>query len=84
MKTSLYLLSAAAFAAVAGITLGGPPARAQEYPWCAVTSLNYGTPDCSYVTIDQCRAGIVGGGGYCQQNPRATPPQGQMPRRGYR
>jgi hypothetical protein len=83
MKTSLLSLSAALVTIAAG-TLAGTPARADvEYPWCTITSLNLGTPDCSYSTIEQCRAAIVGGGGFCQPNARAAP-QAQMPRRGFR
>jgi hypothetical protein len=82
MKTSLLLLAAAVV--VAAGTLAGSPARAQvEYPWCAITSLNRGSPVCDYATIEQCRASILGGGGFCQPNARAAP-QAQMPRRGYR
>jgi len=84
MKTSLLSLSAAALVAVAAGTLAGSPARAQvEYAWCAITSLNLGTPVCDYVTLEQCRASIVGGGGFCQPNARAAS-QAQMPRRGVR
>jgi hypothetical protein len=82
MKTSL--LSLAAGAVVAAGVLAGSPARAQvDYPWCAITSLNLGTPVCDYATLEQCRASIVGGGGFCQPNGRVAP-QAQMPRRGYR
>jgi hypothetical protein len=83
MKTSLLSLAAAVVVAAAGVAAGSP-ARAQvEYPWCAITSLNLGTPVCDYATIEQCRASIVGGGGFCQPNGRFTP-QAQVPRRGYR
>jgi len=84
MKTSLLSFAAAVFVAAAAGMLAGSPARAQvEYPWCAITSLNLGTPACDYATVEQCRASIVGGGGFCQPNGRAAP-QAQMPRRGFR
>jgi hypothetical protein len=86
MKTSLLSLSAAAFVAVAAGALASSPALAEiEYPWCAITSLSRGTPMCDFATIDQCRATIGGGAGFCQPNPRAA--QAQMPpaqRRGVR
>ena len=86
MKTSLLSLSAAAFVAAAAATLANSPARAEvEYPWCAITSLSRGTPMCDFATIDQCRAFIGGGAGFCQTNARAA--QAQMPhtpRRGTR
>jgi hypothetical protein len=83
MKTSLLSLSAA-FVTIVAVTLAGTSARAEvAYAWCSITSLNLGTPDCSYSTIEQCRASIAGGGGYCQPNARAAP-QAQMQRRGFR
>jgi hypothetical protein len=86
MKTSLLSLSAAAVVLAATATLASPPARAEvEYPWCAITSLSRGAPRCDYATIDQCRAFIGGGAGFCQPNARAA--QAQMlytPRRGIR
>jgi hypothetical protein len=84
MKTSLLTFSvASAVALAAGLLTSSPAPAAVEYPWCAITSLNLGTPACDYSTIDQCRASIVGGGGFCQPNPRASV-QVQMPRRGAR
>lgn len=86
MKMSLFSLSAAAFVAAAAATLASSPVRAEvEYPWCAITSLSRGTPMCDFATIDQCRAFIGGGAGFCQTNARAA--QAQMPhtpRRGVR
>lgn len=83
MKTPLLLLSATAFVAVAASTLASSPARAVvEYPWCSITSLNLGTPVCDYATIEQCRASILGGAGFCQPNARFA--QAQVPRRGVR
>jgi hypothetical protein len=83
MKTHLLTFSVASAVTIAAGLLTSSPAAAVEYPWCAITSLNFGTPDCYYSTIDQCRASIVGGGGYCQPNPRA-PALVQVPRRGAR
>jgi hypothetical protein len=43
-------------------------------------------PDCSYHTLAQCRASIVGGGSYCTENPSWQGPrqgsttQGRAPR----
>jgi hypothetical protein len=84
MKTLLLPLSGAAVLAIAAGMLSGSPARAQvEYPWCAITSINTGTPACDYSTREQCQASILGGAGFCQPNARAAP-QAQMPRRGVR
>lgn len=78
MRTYLLSLSAAAFVAVAASSLASSPVRAEvEYPWCAITSLSRGTPMCDFATIDQCRATIGGGAGFCQPNARAG--QAQMP-----
>jgi hypothetical protein len=81
MKTTLLSLSAAAFVAIGAMALGTSPARAQvEYPWCAFSNLNGGSPSCSYSTVEQCQA-FLAGQGYCQPNPRAAAP---APRRGAR
>jgi hypothetical protein len=72
MKTFLLSVSAAALVAIGAIAFSASPARAQEYAWCAVTNLNGGSPDCGYSTQEQCMASILGGGGYCQPNPRAS------------
>ena len=74
MKTFLLSVSAAALVAIGAMAFNASPARAQEYAWCAVTSLSGGSPYCGYSTYDQCMASILGGGGYCQQNPRASAP----------
>ena len=75
MKTFLLSVSATALVAIGAMAFNASPARAEvEYAWCAVTSLGGGSPYCSYSTHEQCMASIVGGGGYCQQNPRASTP----------
>jgi hypothetical protein len=67
MKPILLSLSAAVFVAIGAAS----PARAEiEYPWCAYSCTTGGAPLCSYTTIEQCRASLVGG--YCQPNPRAN------------
>ena len=82
MKPSLLSLSATAFVAIAAGTLASSPGGAEvEYPWCAITSLSRGTPICDYATLDQCKAFIGGGAGFCQPNARAS---AQMSRRGTR
>jgi hypothetical protein len=45
--------------------------------------LNLGTPVCDFSTMDQCRAYVAGGAGFCQPNARAAP-QPQTTRRGAR
>ena len=48
----------------------GTTASADPYKWCAV----YEMRDCSYVTIEQCRATISGIGGSCELNQFYTGP----------
>jgi hypothetical protein len=72
MKASLLSLSCLVFVAVVATTLEPSPARAQEYPWCAMSCPGGGGPMCTYTTLDQCRASLVGGSGYCEPNPRAN------------
>jgi len=45
------------------------PAAAQEYPWCAYYTRG-DVANCGFRSFAQCRATVVGIGGYCQQNPR--------------
>jgi hypothetical protein len=58
-------------AIAAGLTcatlfVGAPTASAG--PFCAVGSLNYGHPDCTYWTWQQCRIAVAGVGDYCEIN----------------
>lgn len=47
------------------------PASAVEYPFCAMATVTCAEA-CDFTTIDQCRAYIAGGKGYCAPNPRYT------------
>lgn len=67
---------AAKFFLAAGIVLGldANAAGADPHPWCAVSG-GSGSTSCSFMTLEQCRATIVGIGGFCQPNPMfAGPP----------
>jgi hypothetical protein len=48
------------------------PSMAANFPICA-----FGTDTCAeacdFVTVEQCRATILGSKGYCGSNPRYTP-----------
>lgn len=52
------------------------PAQAQTYPWCANFHDGAGT-NCGFSTEAQCRATVMGSGGFCDRNiqyiPRAAP-----------
>ncbi len=39
-------------------------------PFCIISSLNFGAPDCTYRTWEQCRASLGGVGDYCEPNTR--------------
>jgi hypothetical protein len=73
---SASLLAAAAIA-------GGcaTPARAQNYPWCLMSSAYEGASVCSYTTYDQCMATRLGIGGFCQSNPQFQSGPAPGPRR---
>jgi hypothetical protein len=65
---------------VLGILLGaaaaGPPAQAQNYPWCArYGGGRGGAQNCGFVSFDQCMATVRGIGGYCARNPQYFGPQ---------
>jgi len=49
---------------VAAAAMGGP-ARAQNYPWCAQYSGDFGdTMNCGFVSVAQCMATVTGIGGF--------------------
>jgi hypothetical protein len=62
------------------------PARAIDFPYCTIGGWST-DHTCSFYTLEQCQAFILGLGGSCVPNPRATrypspTPQGQpRPRR---
>jgi Protein of unknown function (DUF3551) len=59
-----------AAAGLAAAVIGAAPARGEiEYPYCSVAAIAVG-PDCSFSTLDQCRAFVSGIGTVCQPNPR--------------
>ena len=61
---SLFALSALLIVASTG------PTMARDYPWCARTSVNGDTNDCSFTSYRQCMATVSGLPGECQLNPR--------------
>ena len=77
--TALAALTAALFA-----TAGA--ARAEEpYPWCATYNggdRGIGSTVCGFDSLEQCRATVMGVGGFCERNPvypapdrKAAPPR---------
>lgn len=68
-------------ACAAVLALGAIDAARAEvnYPYCAMTSGGYGgaSDTCGFVTLEQCRQTISGGGGWCQVNPRYSGPTGR-------
>jgi hypothetical protein len=50
------------------ITVLVTDANAASNAWCAVYSKR-GTENCGYATLDQCRAQVLGLGGWCRPNP---------------
>jgi hypothetical protein len=75
MRTALFAALSLVLGLAAGM-IGAAPARAEiEYPYCSVAGISVG-PDCSFSTLDQCRAFVSGIGTGCERNPRfraATP-----------
>ena len=49
------------------ITLLATDAQAASNRWCAVTPKR--SENCGYATLDQCRAYMLGLGGWCRPNP---------------
>jgi Protein of unknown function (DUF3551) len=72
MRIRVLLLTVLAAVALAVAT--SPSASAQTatvYPWCVLQN-GACSSDCSYATIEQCRATASGGVGFCYQNPAFT------------
>jgi len=67
----VLLLIPAFFAVTAGF---GPPARAQNYPWCAIYDVGDATYNCGFVSREQCMATVSGIGGFCNANTQYVPP----------
>jgi len=64
-----------------GVLLPTGSVHAQNYPWCAQYSGNFGGRNCGFSTLQQCRATVSGVGGFCIKNPMA---QVNQSRRGNR
>jgi hypothetical protein len=80
MKLSLSILALLASA----VTLAAP-ARAQNYPWCAIYSGGAagGGTNCGFVSFEQCMATAIGLGSFCYRNTQFVPPPGPHPQRRY-
>jgi hypothetical protein len=79
------LCAAAAFAAA--FSIFATPASAGtigDAPWCAVQNLGEGDMiwDCEFQSAEQCQPAVVAGNrGFCNLNPRWTPPLSGPPLR---
>ena len=58
---------AATLVATAAMDGATGTAQADPYRWCAQYS-GKGARNCSFVTLEQCRAAISGNGGFCEPN----------------
>jgi len=67
MKTSVFV---AALLGAAFLFGGAPQAKADPYRWCAqyYAGESGGGTNCGFVTYEQCRATIMGMGGFCEPN----------------
>lgn len=70
-----------ALAAAAAMTAAQRPAHASDPPWCLIGSS--GEEHCRYNSLDDCLRDRVGGGGFCNPNPRyqAAPQSRSAPSR---
>jgi hypothetical protein len=80
-KGGIMRILIAAFFAVANITFAQRPSQAAEAPWCLITAA--GCERCHYTSLDDCLRDRVGGGGFCNPNPRYHGTE-RPPRRGRR
>ena len=71
MKMALFAL------AMAGATMAiGPPAQAQNYPWCAYWTGTGGARNCGFVSYEQCMQTARGAGATCEANTQYNPREG--------
>jgi hypothetical protein len=62
------MISVAVAGAIGGAVLAAPPAKAQNYPWCASYGNGHGGRNCGFVSRGQCLAAVSGNGGTCDRN----------------
>ena len=76
MRFVLFALGVVAAATVLNI-----PAKAQNYPWCAIYSdgRGGGGTNCGFRTFEQCMETARGLGSFCQPNTQYKPPPGSHP-----
>jgi Protein of unknown function (DUF3551) len=72
MRSLLFGLAIATATAAAAA-----PAHAQNYPWCATTSI--GGLNCGFETQTQCLDYLLGMGGFCLPNTQYKPPPPEPP-----
>ena len=62
-------------------------AQADPYRWCATYGSGFGSENCYFMTIEQCRASVSGLNGFCRANtlfdgvPVMTPADGSARRK---
>lgn len=60
------------------VTGAGSAFAAPVYPYCAVTrGADMSYEECSFASLQECQAEVVGLRGYCQPNPRYVAPLGR-------
>jgi hypothetical protein len=66
VRRNLSLAAALAFAA---IVASAAMANATEYPYCSAGGGFSSHGSCGFSSFEQCRATVMGAGGYCHVNP---------------
>ncbi len=70
MKSNLLAAAVLAFATLAAF---GATANAAEYPYCSAGGGFGSYGNCGFSSFEQCRATVMGAGGYCHVNPAYVP-----------
>ena len=67
-----------AFGLAAATMAAGPPAHAQNYPWCEYigSGMSGGGRNCGFVSFEQCMESARGNGSDCRVNTMYEPPAG--------
>ena len=56
-------------AIAAAMAAASSPGNAQNYAWCLVNDLKFGSTSCAFVSRDQCMMSAGGNVGHCVANP---------------
>jgi hypothetical protein len=85
MNRLLLNLAVIAVLVAASLLVSHPAYAEIEYPWCGNSPAGQGSgPKCSYTSLEQCQAAMLGLNGWCTRNSQTVWREQQGVRRGVR